>query len=250
MKRRILTFLLTSAFIGLTGFSARAQIKIMPFGDSVTANGSAPESSYRYWLYQYLENAGFNVDFVGPESGVADGSPANSDFDQDYAGGDGMDSSSALFYMQQRGLANYAGGPDIVLLDMGANDFDTGQKNGDILAQTKANLKQIIENFRAANPDVIVIVAESTPWVALNGRKERNFMSKLRMIQAQVIRSEKRAGAHVLGVDLWSGFRPRKDTKDGTHPNVIGEKMIAKRYFNKFKNNRRLRPFWKEAHGK
>ncbi|HET7624049.1 MAG TPA: SGNH/GDSL hydrolase family protein [Verrucomicrobiae bacterium] len=250
MKRRILTFLLTGAFIGLAGLSARAQLKIMPFGDSVTANGSSPESSYRYWLYQYLVNAGFDVDFIGPESGVADGSPANSDFDQNYAGGDGMDSSSALFYMQQRGLATYNGGPDVVLLDMGANDFNTGQKNRDILAQTKANLEQIVENFYAANPNVIIILAESTPWVALNGRKEKNFMSHLKGIQSQVVSAEKRAGVKIMRVNLWAGFNPRKDTKDGTHPNLIGEKMIAKKYFNKFKNNRRLRPFWKAAHGK
>jgi len=37
--------------------TARAQVntvKIMPMGDSVTARGSSPESSYRYWLWKSL----------------------------------------------------------------------------------------------------------------------------------------------------------------------------------------------------
>ena len=59
------------ACVCLGGLSANAQVRILPYGDSVTTFGSAPESSYRYWLYTDLTDAGFNFPpdfvFVGTE---------------------------------------------------------------------------------------------------------------------------------------------------------------------------------------
>ena len=48
---------------GLT-LSAHAQVntvKFMPMGDSVTARGSSPEASYRYWLAMEVQ---FAVRFI------------------------------------------------------------------------------------------------------------------------------------------------------------------------------------------
>ena len=82
--------LLAGMCVWLAAGFVRAQnnpITIMPMGDSVTARGDAPESSYRYWLWVDLTNAGFNVQFVGQNSGVSDGAPANSWPDEAYEGG-------------------------------------------------------------------------------------------------------------------------------------------------------------------
>src|SRR5262249_37754438 len=144
----------------LASLASRAQVRIMPFGDSITANGSTPESSYRYWLYQDLATAGFvpgsDFIFVGHQSGVADGTPQNSDFDQSYEGGDGWTSADAVNDANSAASLN----PDIVLLDFGSNDII----EGDDLAQTESNLRQVIETFAAGNPGVVILLAVPTPF--------------------------------------------------------------------------------------
>jgi len=210
----------------MAAFAVRAQT-IMPFGDSVTANGSAPESSYRYWLWQYLVDAGYNVDFIGTRSGVADGAPANSDFDQDYEGGDGWTSYDALWAAQHGVAQEY---PDIVLLDFGANDVIDGADP----ATVTANLQSIIEEFRAVNPNVVILMAKPTPWLTTD-KSEKKAMSQLKGAISNAAKAEKKAGANVTLVNLAGSFNARKDTKDGTHPNVNGEQKIAKKYFSAIK---------------
>ena len=64
MKNQRFLSLLVGACLCLSIVSARAQnqtINIMAMGDSVTARGSTPESSFRYWLYVDLTNGGFLV---------------------------------------------------------------------------------------------------------------------------------------------------------------------------------------------
>src|SRR5215204_6437165 len=63
-----------------------AATKIMPLGDSIT-EAEGGHASYRYWLWKSLTQAGFNdIDFVGSRTGVFNGSPQFSDFDQNHEG--------------------------------------------------------------------------------------------------------------------------------------------------------------------
>jgi hypothetical protein len=132
----------TGLFVGLCLCAAplisQAQIKIMPFGDSVTSRGASPESSYRYWLWKDLTDAGFTDQqfvFIGNQNGVSDGAPLNDWPMEAYAGGDGLTSADAAGMAP--GLATFDNGPDIVLLDFGSNDISpagsflvaTGPKN-------------------------------------------------------------------------------------------------------------------------
>jgi acyl-CoA thioesterase-1 len=227
MNFRKFFFLILGGCFHLVISAAQAQT-IMPFGDSVTVNGSSPESSYRYWLYHYLKDAGYdNIDFVGSHSGVGDGEPEHADFDQDYEGGDGWTTSDAL-YVTQHGVAGEA--PDIVLLDFGANDIIDLVEPDTITT----NLVQIMESFRAANPDVFILLAQPTHWFTTD-LTEKKALSKLNGAVSKAAKAEKRAGGNVVLVNLSGSFSPRSDTKDGTHPNVKGEQKIAKRYFSAIK---------------
>jgi lysophospholipase L1-like esterase len=230
MKKQILTALFAGACLCLGSFSATAQVKILPYGDSVTSFGSAPESSYRYWLFVDLTNAGYIFDdgnggdfvFVGTRSGTDDAPPQNNWPAEEYSGGEGQNSANAAG--QAGGIANSTQ-PDIVLLDFGSNDFGAWG-----LDTTRANLDAAIEAIRAVNPNVIVLIAKPTGWDDTDPGA-RKFMSQLSATVGQVAKDEKRAGANVIAVNLFGGFNVRKDTKDGTHPNVIGEQKIAKKYF-------------------
>src|SRR5688500_15993420 len=61
-------------------------VRIMPLGDSITfgAGGTANLGGYRGPLYTLLTNAGYNVDFVGTQTGNSSGVP-----DQDHQGHSG-----------------------------------------------------------------------------------------------------------------------------------------------------------------
>jgi lysophospholipase L1-like esterase len=231
MNKQNLAGLFVGTCLCALPFASQAQsvqVNIMPFGDSVTAFGSNPESSYRYWLWHDLQDAGFsNINFVGSNSGVGDGAPANSDFDQDYEGG-GQDWTSQTALNDAQHAANQ--GADIVLLDFGSNDFGEGWD----LTQTRSNLDQTIETIRGTKPDVIILIAKPTGWVTTD-RTESKFKSQLASTISKVAKDEKKAGANIKVVSLFGSFNPKKDTKDGTHPNVQGEQKIARKYFSALK---------------
>jgi len=229
MKKQILVSLFTGACLCLGGLPAFA-VNIMPMGDSVTSRGDTPESSYRYWLYTDLVNAGFDVTFVGNQNGVSDGTPANSNFDQHYEGGGTANDA----WSTQDGIDNIANAnshsPDIVLLDLGSNDFNPDIDTKSNEAEVQANLETIIQGLAAANPNVIILLAKPTHWVTSDPATKK-FMSGLSSAVSKAAKDQKKAGVNVIVVGLSSGFNARKDTKDGTHPNVQGEQKIANKYF-------------------
>ena len=218
MRNRTI-ILFAGAFMALTMATSQAKTRILPLGDSVTSSFS-PNSSYRYWLWHDLVDAGFNVEFVGTQQGVADGPPDNPDFDPDHEGHPGWTTQDALENIDAIIAATQ---PDIVLLDLGANDVQEGISMNTI----EGNLEGIIEHLRAANPNIIVLLADPTPYHGPNGSR----MSKLKGVISQVVRLENQPGSPVIIVNLFAGFNVRKDTSDGMHPNEAGEQLIAQRFF-------------------
>lgn len=217
--------------IGNSATPASGQsVTIMPFGDSVTSYGSAPESSYRYWLYTYLTNDyGDIFSFVGSQYGIQDGTPANNWPQQSFEGGAGWTTQDGVDDMNIGTPQSY--NPEIVLLDLGANDVDGGNID---TGTTTANLETIIQAFVSVNPNLVILMADPTPWVA-SDQTQRAQMSRLKGAVANAAKAEKAAGVNVTVVNLWSGFSPNKDTKDGAHPNVQGEQRIAKKFFDALK---------------
>jgi lysophospholipase L1-like esterase len=237
MKKQNFAGLFVGLCLGITPLVGHAQVTIMPMGDSVTARGDSPESSYRYWLYTMLVNAGFNVDFIGNQTGVSDGSPANPNFDQDYEGGgpdndawnteDGLNAAPSAASMA----------PSILILDLGSNDIIDGIDP----SETEANLEAIIQDFAAVNPGIVVLLAKPTPFIpdptaTKQGQKvEKKQQSQLAALVGRVAKTEKKAGVNVIAVNQFGGFNAKTDTKDGAHPNTRGEQKIAKKYFAKLK---------------
>lgn len=262
------TIIVSNAFGCVTSSPAamltvvRAPINLMAMGDSVTARGGAPESSYRYWLYTYLTNAGFsNTMFVGSQSGVggaSDGPPAHSWPQTAYEGGpsatglapvaddwttrDGLNDAFKAAGVLNTGYP----GATILLLDLGANDYKPGSgRVGAALAQMQRNLEAIIQTFYRTNSNTVVLLAVPTPWaVDRTNRMTRQFMFGLGRAITDVATNQRKAGVNVVVVNLAAGFNPARDTKDGKHPNVRGEQMIAKDYFNA------LRPILKQMEKK
>jgi len=222
--------LLFGVCLGLMTFAAGGQT-ILPYGDSVTTFGSNPQSSYRYWLWKDLSDAGFNFTIIGTRNGVENGSPANSWPQEAYSGHEGWTSSDAALSSNLSPVARKA--PDIVLLDFGSNDIRAGID----LSTTETNLETIIQAVAAANANVTMLIAAPTGFVtdpslpARERSQEKSQQSKLAGAVSRVASAERKAGINVIKVNLFGGFNPTRDTVDGAHPNVQGEQKIAKRYF-------------------
>jgi lysophospholipase L1-like esterase len=220
MKIRNLALLLMGVGLCFGGVNTQAQVRILPLGDSVTSS-MAPHLSYRYWLWHLLTDRGFDVDFVGTQWGVANGAPAQTDFDMNHEGHLGWTTADGVQSINSIASATV---PDIVLLDLGANDVGDDIPHG----VSKSNLMTIIETLHAVNPGVVIVMALPAPFVGQN----RRGMSQLRGANKRAAKIERRAGVRVTVVNLAAGFNPRRDTFDGTHPDESGEKKIARRYFN------------------
>jgi acyl-CoA thioesterase I len=117
----------------------------------------------------------------------------------------------------------YATRPDIVLVDFGANDIDDGYTPETI----RDNLREIITRFRMVNPNVVIVLAQPTPYVGADKKQ----LARLRSAISRAARLENQRYSPVRVVNLGSGFSVRKDTFDGTHPNESGEMKIAKKYY-------------------
>lgn len=215
-------------------------INIMAMGDSVTSRGSTPESSYRYWLYTYLTDAGFsNTMFVGNQGGVSDGTPANSWPQEAYEGGDGWTTSDGVGDASNAaGILNGGSpGATILLLDLGANDIFAGEDQGlplkTNLVQMQQNLETIIQTFIAHNSGTVILLAVPTPWT-MPDQEQKQFIAQMGSYVSKAAHDQKKVGVDVKVVNLHAGFNPRigADTTDGTHPDIKGEQMIARKYFN------------------
>lgn len=235
--RNVLVMLFVSGCISLAPFATRAQVTIEPFGDSITSRGTSPESSYRYWLWTDLDNAGYTNDFnfVGLTSGVTGGgAPANSWPEEAYSGGEGLDTASALSD-DMPGAAQVNGGPNIVLLEIGANDVLDYEDNPSYTpGTTETNLENIIQGFAAVNSSVVILMATAPRFMTTPGPTQSQANTEIAKVNIAIRKAasvEKKAGVDVVVVNL-NGFNPRTDTgDDGVHPNVKGEQYIAKEFF-------------------
>jgi acyl-CoA thioesterase-1 len=235
-KRNLFLLLFVSACASLISFTLCAQVTIEPFGDSITSRGSAPESSFRFWLWDDLDNAGYTNDFefVGLTSGVTGGGgPANPWPQEAYSGGEGLDTASALSDDMPQ-AAEVSGGPNIVLLEIGANDvLDYEDNPGFTAGTTETNLEAIIQGFASVNPGVVILMATAPRFLTTPGPTQNQANTEIAKVNNAIRKAagvERKAGVDVVVVSF-GGYNPRTDTSDGTHPNIKGEQYLAKQLF-------------------
>jgi lysophospholipase L1-like esterase len=204
-------------FESLEGRTLLAATRIMPLGDSITES-STGHASYRYWLWKSLQQASYDVDFIGSKVGVANGPPLFSDFDQDHEGHSGFRADQLRDSTTAWATANR---PDIVLLHAGTNDLVQAQS----VSSTSSELGQIIDLLRGVNANVTILLAKIIP---ISGN---NQVTQLNSSIGTLAASKNTAQSRVIAVDQYTGFSVTGDLYDGIHPNQSGEqKMSAKWY--------------------
>jgi chitodextrinase/lysophospholipase L1-like esterase len=201
-------------------FKSQRLIRIMALGDSITQQSSA-SPSYRYYLWQELQNEGFGVDFVGSQTQTftnnGTGDPPNFGFDQNHEGHANMRADEILSHVHDWASANV---PDIVLLHVGTNDIRQGFAPSDPIG----DIANIISALRDVNPNVKILLAQIIP---LSGFEDQvNQFNALIPGLASDMTTEQ---SPIIVVDQHTGFS-LSNTQDGIHPDSTGDSQMADRW--------------------
>lgn len=192
-------------------------IKILPLGDSIT-HGGGGYPSYRRSLWFMLKDAGYHVDFIGSHREFIGYVPKHYiDFDLDHEGHWGWEAGEIDLKLGVW-LKNYT--PDIVLLHAGTNDFFVDQDN----ESTVAEISSMISKLRAKNPRVVILLAKLIP---MRNKDTQSINAAIHLLGRKLHTPQ----SPIILVDQYSGFSAQADNHDNYHPNIEGEKKMARRWF-------------------
>jgi hypothetical protein len=225
-------------------------VNILPLGNSIT-NGTSVYNSFRRNLWQMLHQANYNFDFIGSwdKQHMGEAYP-NPDFDLDHDGHSGWTAHHLLEppdWDKQRGnldqwLKSYH--PDVVLMELGTNEVFQCIS----AASAMNDLSIIIDKLRLNNCSVKILLAQIPPlgkkWAPqkLCGNDISYEQSVKLFNQAilQFVKNKNTKQSPVIIVDQFTGINSDTDMYDDIHPNTIGEKKMAERWF------KTLKPFLKK----
>jgi hypothetical protein len=210
-------------------------IKIMLGGDSIT-QGFDGDYTWRYRLYKEFQRQHRPVDFVGPRKftyGGANHYAVNSGWDMDHDATGGTRLQTELHNIVTD-MANYD--PDILVALYGTTDL-LPRAPGDPGKTVPVNeeiedLRTYIRDARHVNSDVDIVLGEVTTRRIPNRQAFNNALAVLahQMNQSTTLPDDYFPNSRVVVADLdYPGWNPNKNTYDTTHPNPVGEAIIAQR---------------------
>ena len=183
--------------------------------------GFVSDSTWRYYLYQQLRNAGYGVDFVGSQHTLTDGYDPHLDYDQDHEGHSGWRADQVL--AQISGWANSTH-PDVVLIHLGTNDLRAGQTP----QSTINEIGQIIDVLRGVNPNVKIVLAQIIPA----GDAPAGSVEAFNSLIPGLASSKNTSASPIVTVNQYSGFSlSGGDSDDNLHPNNQGDQKMANKWF-------------------
>ncbi|MFG2949838.1 fibronectin type III domain-containing protein [Streptomyces adustus] len=234
------------------------QLRVMVVGDSMT-EGMEGDWTWRYRLWQWFQDQHVNVDFVGPHKGTkqpdaggppappplqgeiqnpsatpppvsgayARGVPPNFDGDHFAVWGRQAAQDKSLIGPM---VAQYQ--PDLILFGIGFNDMGwfVSDAHG-----TLDSMKTLVDQARAAKPDVKMAVANVPQRLFINGRQDLvDKTNQYNALLKDAIPTWSTSASPVKLVD-WAGSyscNPQACPAgyDGLHPNATGEYQIAYAY--------------------
>jgi len=255
MRHIAVVFCLLAGMAGSTAFGQ--EVRVMVIGDSISEGWTSTEPSYRlaFWDLMQARNRSFRMvgNRVGNYGGLVNGAatssvistwpangwPAAGQRHAAISGTYASDYSQGILIntLNSMGASN---APDIALVHIGSNDV--GQ-NRSVNATANA-IGVIIDQLRAANPNVRVLVAQVIP--AGNSLPGTNYpaVSQLNALIPGVVASRNTPASPVVVVDHNTGY-PLADfnkpvsfepidnvtlSPDTLHPNLAGQAEMARRW--------------------
>jgi lysophospholipase L1-like esterase len=220
---------------------ARAQIGIMPLGDSLTqgggagndntdANGYYLQSGYRSELYTDLTADKLSFQFEGTSTGHATQvlDDANQEYSNGYSGYTLNNIYQNLFsggdWLTGNGASQPAVFPNIVLLLGGTNDFDQGES----AATAEVSMDNILDWFQTNRPNSVLIVGTVPYWLPGPYASDPTYInSQITLFNSWLVNTELTQSkfSSYSSVDLNSLFAANESTyysSDGVHPDFTG----------------------------
>ncbi|MFO7658792.1 MAG: putative Ig domain-containing protein [Bacteroidales bacterium] len=237
--------LFSAALFCITSIYAQQPLKILPLGNSITygsREGSTGDPGYfvgyRYKLFQLLNQAGYNFDFIGHHSsGYSVFADANN-------GGFAGIKDNELATVMQTGIdprnpttitpgpyLNYIS-PDIILLHIGTNDVAGGLWTnpapiGDIL--------NAVDNYElSSGKSVLVIVAKIISFKSTFGDcNDHANVSDYNFQLTTLVNNRISSGDKLILVDMQcgAGIHYNNDMADDLHPNTSGDDKMGLKWF-------------------
>src|SRR6185295_13727487 len=198
-------------------------VRILPLGDSITYGYDTP-GGYRLPLYQLLTNAGYNVDFIGTQTGngVA-GLP-----DSDHEGHSGW-TIRGINSITSDVLASIED-PDVILLLIGVNDYNTHDDD----ANAHIRLEGLVENLATNRPAAKIILANLL--VTTSQPQDTEIQLTFNPYVPAIATNQEAMGRQVFFDDLRSALTTA-DLADGLHPNQTGYNKMATNWFSNLTNH-------------
>ncbi|CAK7231240.1 hypothetical protein SCUCBS95973_007844 [Sporothrix curviconia] len=195
--------------------AASDKLRIMPLGDSITEI-----TCWRALVWDMIAEAGYadKVEYVGSQdSNPQDCKPQTANWDEHHESHSGWLAIDIANSYITKWMASTPA--DIVMFMLGTNDVVRGHTTADIMAA----YTKIGAVARASNPKIKIIVDQVIP---------------LPLSSAGIVAINKAIPAWAAGLnstdspiviaDCNTGF-PTGDLRDGVHPNLDGDKILASR---------------------
>jgi lysophospholipase L1-like esterase len=213
--------------------TADGTIRIMAVGDSITR-----ATCWRAALWDELEQSfSSRFDFVGTESNDNGCLPAN--YDRDNQGYSSSLVTEIVANITTRGcepacptLADLQGAflmkpADVALMHFGTNDVWNSKNPEDIVSGYTA----VVAALRAANPQVVILVAQIIPMNVTSCAGCPSGISALNTRITSWAAQHDTPESPIRVVDQYDGYDAVADNKDGVHPNDLGSKKIADHWY-------------------
>lgn len=202
-----------------------ATVKIMPLGDSITwdwyygdTRPDSYRSGYRNHLWYKLQDAGYDVDFVGSRhNGDAVTPPYDGDNEGYYGWTSYQIANSVYSFLHQNT-------PDIILLHIGTNDSVYFSPSSGV-AGVESILDEIKRFEADHNKKIKVIIAK-----VINLSKAPTWISSFNAQLDSMIRQRTDYGEDLILVDMQNAVG--WNLIDGIHPNTTGYQIMAAEWFN------------------
>ena len=236
-----------SAVVCATGFvaafqsTASAQLTILPLGDSLT-DGYQIAGGYRTELDKDLTGAGINFTFEGTETDNASSTllTASETHHEGHIGyridqinnnltaSDGTTGNNGGFWLSGGGIRP-AISPNIVLLEIGTNDFTQNYGNADTNpASANARLLTLLGNLKTDLPNAQIFVASLIPRTDYP-----QFETPQEAYNALIPADVTAEGSNFHFVDLHAVVTPAEVAAGnaGVHPNQAGYDAMGDAWF-------------------
>jgi lysophospholipase L1-like esterase len=191
-------------------------LRVMPLGDSITY-GAGAAGGYRAPLYQLLTNSGYNVDFIGTQTGNGTASLPDPNH-EGYPGFTISDVDSRLPI-----IFGAVTQPDIILLLLGVNDYLQNEDLAQVTNRFEALVVRLATNWSNAKIIVASLTEVSEP-------RNTQIQTTFNIFLPGICERQRQLGRMVFFTDMHSAV-PLADMPDQLHPNQLGYTKMATNWF-------------------